>query len=166
MHPSSRELSVSPDWETDANPAVRVVTDWNADASTFSGTLKSAMVRQDDLALKPQPCEYPLPRALLSGALLRRHIYIVPYRESETSHDDEEHRRQADQRRIDILHEAGASYNIDTRITEAGDRVKDAVPDSFCHAELRHKLNRKKYSSDSLYNESSPHDPNNKLDKP
>ena len=44
IQPSSRELSVSPDWDTDANPAVRVVTDWNAEASTFSGTLKSAMV--------------------------------------------------------------------------------------------------------------------------
>ena len=44
IHPSSLELSVSPDWETDANPAVRVVTDWNAEASTFSGTLKSFIV--------------------------------------------------------------------------------------------------------------------------
>ena len=44
IHPSSLELSVSPDCDTDANPAVRVVTDWNADASTFSGTLRSPIV--------------------------------------------------------------------------------------------------------------------------
>ena len=39
IHPRSLELSVSPDCDTDAKPAVRVVTDWNAEASTFSGCL-------------------------------------------------------------------------------------------------------------------------------
>ena len=87
---------------------------------------------------------------------------IVPDQEAQTADDDQHTDRQADKGIVHIGREGGkggaAAHEVEARVAESGDGVKDREINALSPAEIRHKADGKQDRAGKFENESEGHD--------
>ena len=103
--------------------------------------------------------EKPADTVTVPDRLVRLRHRIEPDDVAETADDDQQHRHGQDICVLLIRDQTVRSEQIEPRVAERGDRMKDCIPDPADRSELRNEREGIKQRADPLHRENAEHDP-------